>query len=153
MGHPINFKRKYKNLNDTLYWLVEQAKNSIPYALEYFPRFNNPEQVFQCLRLNTQYKNDPKHTELIQHLQTMMEGHYWGEPGRGDCDCFTAALLSVMWANDFPQTYIILVGNSKKAPSHIYAGCDWNGEIVVLDLTNPFYNTERTYKYKQILAA
>lgn len=147
----IQFKQKYKDINDTLYWLIEQAKVSIPYAAEKFESYDNPRDIFNTFKLVTTYKNDPPGVELIQSLPTLIEDNYHGIPGAGDCDCFATSLIALLWANGFNKINIVLASRTKKYPQHIYLTVIYKDKEYILDATQPYYNSERHYPYKQYL--
>lgn len=145
------FREPYQNINVVMYWIIEQTRASLPYALDRWTGYNSPEQIYNEFKAVTTYKNDPHGVELIQSLPTLLENNYHGIPGAGDCDCFTVGLLSILIANGFNDTYIVLVGNKRKAPQHIYLYTRVNDRIYILDNTQPMFNTERPYTYRQIL--
>lgn len=147
--------QKYTNLDDALYYLAEQVRDSIDYAQATCPRFNNPREMFQYLRGNTTYQNDPSGTELFQKMETLFSnytsanGTYYC-PGCGDCDCFVITALACMYAQGWDDMFIVLAGNGSE-PSHIWCGLWWDGEPYHIDLTQPWPDTYRNYKYVQIL--
>jgi len=143
----------YKDINHTLKMLKKQVISGIPFALKHCPKFDTPEQVFYWLKDNTTYKLDPKGIELLQSLPTLITENNWhGKQGHGDCDCFTIALLTLLAANGFDNLYVILVGRNRFTPVHIYCGLIDNEKTLrILDLTNPQYDTERKYPYRQHL--
>lgn len=147
----IEFRQPYKNINETLFWLLEQAKTGVPYCKKAFPSFSDPQQMFDYLNGRVVYHNDPPGVELIQSPGTMFEKNYFGIPGAGDCDCFTTLLLACCWANGFKENYICLYGRSKKYPSHISLMTVFDGRPYYLDLTEKKFNRERNYPYKQEL--
>jgi len=147
----IEFREPYKDINDTLYWILEQAKTGVPYCAKSFPKFADPAQMYEYFKNRVTYKNDPPGVELIQSPGTMFENNYWGSPGFGDCDCFVCLLLSCLWANDEYKNYILLYGRSKKWPSHISLATEWNGQKYYMDLTERKFDVERPYPYKQVL--
>ncbi len=126
-----------------------QVSESIAYCQEFFANFDNPEQLFNQLKLLTTYKNDPKGVELLQSVETLFDNNFWGSPGHGDCDCFTILTLACCYANNWNDNYIILKGRSKKAPVHIYSACKFQGKLYTMDLTNTFVNIERDYPLTQ----
>ena len=141
----------YKDINHTLQCLKRQVIDGLPYAIKECPKFNTPEEIFYWLKERTKYQLDPKGNELIRMLPTLLKG-YKGEPGRGDCDCFTTAALTLLVANGFTDLYVILVGRNRFTPVHIYCGLvDDKGSFRILDLTNRLYDTERPYPYIQHL--
>ena len=153
MYQSYQFKQKYKDINDVLYWIVEQAKVGIPYCKDKFPHWEDPRQMFYYLKNLVTFKNDPPGTELLQGPYTLFEDNYHGylSSGAGDCDCFSILLLSCIWAQNWKGAKIILAGNKKSAPSHIYIEIPWKGENIILDLTESKPDQEREYKYYQAL--
>jgi len=82
-----------------------------------------------------------------------MDGKYWSKPGRGDCDCFTILTLASCKFLNFGPQYVALASNMKKGPTHIYSEV-FDGDkdrVCAMDLTNPDYDTERPYRFKQRL--
>ena len=145
----IIFKKKYKNINDTLYWIIEQAKASYPYAVESFAQYDNPEQLFKVFKNLTHFRSDPKGTELIQSLPTLLENNWHGVAGGGDCDCFVTGLIALLWASGFHDMSIVLSGRTKGAPKHIYLYVYVNGERYTMDATEAYFDSEREYPYVQ----
>jgi hypothetical protein len=139
----------YKNLKHTLLSLKIQVEDSLPFISNYIPKhIASPEELFYFLKDLTTYKSDPKGVELLQTVQTLMD-----RGGRGDCDCFTILVLtSCIYLNFSPQT-VALVGKTKYSPSHIYSLVydKKKKKMCSMDLTNPYYDTERSYKFKQTL--
>ena len=149
MGYStIVFKERYKDINQTLYWLVEQAKEGVPYICDKFPKFDTPYQMWNYVKPMLTYKNDPPGVELIQNPHTLFEDNYYGygKSGSGDCDCFTTLTIALAVCNDWPVE-IVLAGRGKTDPSHIYALVDW----IVIDFTESNPNQERIYPYVQEL--
>jgi hypothetical protein len=143
---------KYKDLNQTLYHLRQQVIDSLPFCVYELPKFDNPEQLFKFLKSHVKYKNDPPGMELLQSAQTLLSEDNWhGEYGAGDCDCFTILVLSCCVANGWEDQEIILTGHDKKNARHIYSAVYHNGKRYTMDLTNPYIDIERPYKYQQIL--
>jgi hypothetical protein len=143
-------KMRYKDLNHALRLLRGQVMEGVPYAQENLPEFQDPEKLYNYLKLRTRYKNDPKGVELFQTLPTLLDNNFHGLTGAGDCDCFTIAALSVLLANGFTNCGIVLAGRNPFTPAHIYAYViDEKGEKKYLDLTNKVYDYERFYPYKQ----
>jgi hypothetical protein len=149
----------YRDLEYTLKCLKIQVIDSMPYIAEYVPDWiSTPSELFYWLKSITKYKNDPKGVELLQTVQTLMK-----RDGRGDCDCFTILTLAACEYLGF-KAEVILVGENKKTPTHIYSQV-WDkskNDWVVFDLTNPYYGMERKssqdsrgntihYRYKQTL--
>lgn len=106
----------YQNLTHTLLCLKIQVQDSMPYVKNYIPDYiETPRQLFYYLRSQTQYKKDPKGTELLQMVPTLMD-----RGGKGDCDCFTILALACQHYLNFLPHYVALVGNNSFTPSHIY---------------------------------
>jgi hypothetical protein len=147
----IQKRQKYKSINDTIQKVLLQAVDSLPYVEENLPPFSDPADAYNYLKFRTEFRSDPPGVELLQSAQTLLtERNYHGSPGLGDCDCFTITFLAVCWANGW-QPLVYLAGNSRRAPSHIYPGCVYDNKIVFLDLTAATVDTERKYKFKQLL--
>lgn len=150
----ITTKLPYKNINDTLKHLKIQVIDSIPYAADVTPQFDYPNELFDWLKKNTLYKNDPKDTELLQTMQTLFEGNYPGHrPGEGDCDCFVIACLAACYVQGakWRNLVVTLAGRDKIAPVHIWSGIIFDGQYYAIDLTQPDFDTTRSYKYTQDL--
>lgn len=146
----MKLKKKYKSLDDTLKHLKLQVIESVPFAEKVCPQFDNPEDLFYWLKGKVKYKNDPAGIELLQTMQTMFRGRYWGVPGWGDCDCFVITTLACMIVQGWEDIDIALVGRKRSVPVHIYTIIYWNGERKVFDLTNRDFDHERdTYNYIQ----
>jgi hypothetical protein len=141
---------KYKGINQTLLAIREQIVDSYDYCSQNLTA-RTPEGLFNLIKANVVYRNDPKGIELLQTSQTMFENNYHGIRGAGDCDCFTITALAALMVNGFTDNEIVLAGRTNREPSHIYCRTFWNNEWKVLDLTEPFYNQERKYKYKQTI--
>lgn len=142
-------KLPYKNLTDTLKLLKKQVKDSLPYISSYIPlSLTSPEELFYFLRDKVKYKKDPQGVELLQTVQTLMD-----KGGRGDCDCFTILTLASCHYLGFSPQEVALVGKTKYAPSHIYSMVydESKNKMCAMDLTNPYYCMERSYKFKQTL--
>jgi len=143
-------RKPYKDINDTMKHIKIQIVDSLPYA-ENCPKFSTPADCFYWLKDKVVYKNDPKGTELLQSLPTLLENNYHNISGAGDCDCFTIAIVSLLIANEFKNIKICLVGRSRNMPVHIYCVVYVKGKRNVLDLTNKKPNQERPYSYIQEL--
>lgn len=142
-----NIDVPYVDLEHTLKCIKIQVIDSLNFVSDFIPNtIQSPEGLFYFLKPQISYKKDPKGIELIQEAETLINNG-----GRGDCDCFTVLGLSSAYKLGFNPLYVVLVGNSKLAPTHIYMEVyDKNkGKIVPFDLTNPKYNMERKYKFKQ----
>ncbi len=139
----------YKNLKHTLLSLKIQVEDSLPYISKYIPKhIASPEELFYFLKDLTTYKKDPKNVELLQTVQTLMK-----RGGKGDCDCFTILVLTACHYLGFKPQQVILVGKTKYSPSHIYSMVydESKKKMVSMDLTNPNFDTERPYNYRQTL--
>lgn len=141
----------YTDINATMRGIRTQVIDSLDYCVNSMPKFEDPEQMFKTLKNLVTYKNDPDGIELLQTVQTLFESNYWGIRGAGDCDCFTILVLSCCIANGFNNQSIMLVGRSKLSPVHIYSKVYFQGKCYIMDLTNPYINVERKYKFKQEL--
>lgn len=147
----IEFKKQYTNINEVLYWLVDQAITGVPYCEEAFPEFKDPAEMYYYFRDRVTYHNDPPGVELIQSPGTMFENNYFGIPGAGDCDCFVTLLLSACWANGWDKCYILLYGRSRKHPSHISMCIEHDNRSYYMDLTEKKFDVERDYPLRQKL--
>lgn len=142
-------ERDYKSLEDTLRLLKRQVIDSLPYMDEYIPdSITTPEKLFYYLRGNTTYKNDPVGVEHLQMVPTL-----FARGGKGDCDCFTILSLASQYHLGFLPQYVDLVGKRISKPSHIYTSVfdKTKNKVCVFDLTNPYYDYERSYNYHQRL--
>lgn len=140
----------YESLEHTLKSLKLQVIDSLPVAHYYIPStIQTPKELFYFLKPQLTFKSDPRGVEYIQTMQTLLSKNN----GFGDCDCFTVTALTSMWYLHFEPMYVDLAGNTTIVPSHIYTSV-WDatrGKICPFDLTNPIYNYERPYKFKQRL--
>jgi len=137
----------YKNLTHTLKCIKLQVIDSLPYIHNYVDSsINTPKQLFKHLKKQVTFKADPHGVEYLQTVQTLMNNG-----GFGDCDCQTILALTAFQYLNFNPCYVVLVGNNSINPSHIYTEVyDREArEIKAFDLTNPIYNMQRPYKYKQ----
>ena len=142
-------RKPYTNLTDVVNLVLLQARDSIKDVPQFINPPGTPENLFYQLKGLIKYKADPINIEYIQSIKTL----FLKNGGRGDCDCFTVLSLAAL-EYYFPNynKYIVLVGYSKKSARHIYAAYSDDKEYYVFDLTNPFFDMERTkYKYRQIL--
>lgn len=147
-------KKKYKDLRETMSYMKTQIIESIPYAESVLPEYVGcPRSLWEWLRPQLNYVPDPPGTELLQTMQTLMSGDRTGVQGGGDCDCFVITCTACCNALKIPVD-IVLVGRSKKAPVHIYNRVtDKQGNIYVMDFTEPLYGMERYYPYFQNIQA
>lgn len=153
----MELREPYTDINRVCELIRQQVIDSIPYAWENIPKFRTPEQLFKWLKLTTRYKSDPEGYEFIQSMPTFYSTfkHRTGKvyhPGEGDCDCFVVTTIAAMyiqgekWIEDFG---FYLAGRSKKAPVHIFSYIVMDGKEYILDLTQPYINKVRDYKYLQ----
>lgn len=141
----------YTDINATMRGIRTQVIDSLEYCVNEMPSFDTPEQMFKALRNMTVYKNDPAGVELLQTVPTLFENNYHGISGAGDCDCFSILALSMCIANGWNDQAIVLAGRSKLSPVHIWTRVKFNGKWFDFDLTQPYFNTTRPYKFQQIL--
>ena len=147
----IEFKRKYTDINEVLYWIIEQAAIGVPYCEQKFPKFSDPAEMYYYFLGKVTFHPDPPKTELIQSPGTLFEHNYFGRPGYGDCDCFVTLLISACWANGWNDLDICLYGRSKRWPSHISMAVTWEGKTYYMDLTEKVFDKERWYPLKQVI--
>ena len=144
-------KYKYRDIDHTIKQLRRQVVDSYDFASKTCPEFESPEDLFYWLKRQVIYKNDPPGVEFLQTMQTLYSDNKYNRAREGDCDCFVITTLACMKVNGWNNVFIVLVGRTTGRPAHIYSGVEVNGKIKYLDLTNPYYDMERNYKYKQIL--
>jgi len=149
----IEFKKKYKDLNDTLFWLCRQAKESIDYCSFRWGSNNTIDTIWTIGKQNLIYKNDKKGIEQIQSVGTLMENNIHSIQGAGDCDCFTVFTIAMLLANNYKKEniYIYLQGRNKKSPSHVLTMFTKNNKNIYIDFTEPHLNMKRSYKYFDIV--
>lgn len=128
-----------------------QVIDSYQFCIDNIPQFNTPAELWKYLKSAVSYKNDPPGIELLQTAQTLFEENYWGIPGAGDCDCFSILVLASCMVQGWKDQRIVLAGRSKIAPVHIWTEVKFNGTWYSMDLTQPYFNTVRKYKYIQYL--
>jgi hypothetical protein len=146
----MRLRKRYVDLNDTLRALKRQVIDGLDYAEATTPHnVKTPRDVWNFLKPRLKYANDPRNTELLQTYETLMLSNEHGRRGRGDCDCFTIATLSVGIVVGFPDMRIVLAGRDRANAVHIYTAIYENGRRYVLDFTEPEFNSERKYKYTQ----
>ena len=144
-------KKNYTDLNDCLRHIRYQVEDSRNFAKNFVPKFNNPIEFFFWLKPYLNYQLDPDGTELLQSFQTLINKNYYGQSGRGDCDCFTIAQLSACIEQNWKgcEIWIKLCGRNKTHARHIYGGVDFKGKEIALDFTNKLPGVERFYPYVQ----
>ena len=140
---------KLKGIDQTLAGIRIQIADSLNFASHYIGPRNNAYEIWRTLKPNLQYVNDPNDAELLQSFQTLMLNNWHGIPGAGDCDCFTIAATSCFIVSGIPCE-IVLAGNTKGEPTHIYNYCKYAGSWIAFDLTEPHFAQERYYRHKQI---
>lgn len=141
----------YTDINATMQGIRTQVIDSLEYCANEMPRFSDPEQMFKALKEMVTYKNDPPGVELLQSVPTLFENNYWKKRGAGDCDCFSILALAMCIVNGWNDQQIVLAGRSKLAPVHIWTRVKYKGKYYDFDLTQPYFNTCREYKFVQYL--
>ena len=109
--------RPYRSLYDTLKSIDLQIQQSIDFANMWANYYHygkmDAEQIFNHLKTQVHYKEDPKNIELLQSMPSLFLDNYWGKPGTGDCDCFTITACSVLLVCGFKTGYTIY-GNGRQ---------------------------------------
>jgi hypothetical protein len=146
----MQLREPYRDIRHTMRMFGRQVKDSLAYARNFIPANADPKEIWYILKQHLTYKNDPPGVELLQSFPTMMENNYWGTPGAGDCDCFTIAAVSCAVVNHIPVR-IVIVGNHKDGPSHVYCEMKYKGRWDVFDLVNPFYGETKAYRHRQVI--
>jgi len=141
----------YKDINQVMTGIRRQVIDSLEFCVNEMPRFEDPRQMWEFLKTMVTYKHDPPGVELLQSVPTLFQNNYWGISGAGDCDCFSILVLAMCTVHNWNDQEIILAGRSKTAPVHIWTTVKHNGRRYCMDLTQPFFNYPRTYKYVQCL--
>lgn len=111
---------------------------------------SNPESLFNFLKVNTIYKNDPNGIELIQSAGTLFENNYHGIRGAGDCDCFTVLCLGCLSVLNY-KTGILLFKNGQQFTHITAALIDDQERPIAFDLTANNYAELRKYKKIEFL--
>lgn len=145
----MKLKKKYVDINDTLKAIKTQVIDGLPYASKTLPIIKTPEQLWNYLKPKLIYESDPPNIELLQTYQTLMVNNFHNIPGAGDCDCFSIATLTCGIICDFKNMDVLLVGRDRLCPVHIYTQIKFAGKTYILDFTQPKFNSERFYPYKQ----
>jgi len=144
MKHKEKFISPQRTLE--LINLQANAPENIAFAKKYFPPFTDALDIWDKVKPMVKFKSDPADIDTIQGISTLFSNvkNIHGISGRGDCDCFVAALASIAIANKLPFQYIIQ-GNEK--PSHIAIKIN----NTILDLTNPIPNYLRSYNFTKYI--
>lgn len=146
----MQLKKKYTTLEEVLFYIKIQAIESIPFAEQFLPSsVVSINEIFNFLKKETIYKNDPPNVELLQSMKTLFSitENKHGIYGCGDCDCFTIAALASLYARGYYHLSIVLAGRNVENPSHIYVKVN----STPFDLTCSRLGEVRRYPYKQII--
>lgn len=146
-------KYKYRSLADTIDKMYLQASRSLNYAERFIPsNIRTPKELFTILKHNTTYQSDPVGIELLQSMPSLFEDNYHGynKSGQGDCDCLSITTLACCAVLGIPCR-LVLVGNSKDMPTHVYCEVMDKGKFVAFDLVAPMYGVTKKYRYRQAL--
>lgn len=144
----------FATLADTLQAIKTQSRDSLPFALQICKKYgiNQPDDAFYYLRTNTTYKSDPDPVEMVQSIKTLLSvNNFHGISGYGDCDCFTVAMLAMLYHTATQPLYVCLGGKTRNAPTHVWAGLASGNKVIPYDLTTYAPGTMRKYKYTQNL--
>ena len=150
MPGQYTHKEPYRDINQVMRAIRHQVINSVEYCYSNLPRLNSPYQLWQALKPRVTFVHDPEKVELLQTAKTLFENNYHGQPGAGDCDCFAILVVACCVVQGWPVD-IVLAGNSRTAPSHIYCYVHDGNQRFTFDLTQPRFNQERQYKIYQTL--
>ena len=142
----MELKEKYTTLQRTLDCMQLQIEDSLSFARNFVPRGETPRSLFALLKQHTTYRHDPPGVELLQSMPTLMHRNFYGIPGAGDCDCFCIAAVSCCVVENIPVR-IVVVGNTAKNPTHVYAEVLDGGRWTAFDLCSPFYGETKKYRY------
>lgn len=139
---------------DTMRYLFIQINESADFARAWLPSNiygdNDTEYLFELLKSKVVFINDPPRTELLMTAQTFAKNNFWGIKYAGDCDDFVIFATSLAIAANIPCR-IVLAGRKKGEAVHIYNEMQARGHWRAFDLTESFFGSERSYKYKQII--
>jgi hypothetical protein len=143
-------KMPYPGLSQSLKYLKIQILDSLPFANQFVPKFNDPKALFYWLKAHTTYINDPTGIELFQTMPRMFGiNNFHGIKGAGDCDCFTIATIAAALSQNWNDLGIVLVGRSPLNAVHIYTYIIFDGQKYYLDLTNKDFDYQRFYPFYQ----
>jgi len=147
----MELTKDYDSLEDTLLMIKVQISESIDQIIE--SDIQPPldaEELFYWLKDRTTYMNDPNSIELLMTYNTLMSGSRTGVAGGGDCDDFTIAAVASLLYQGFRHIEIVLAGNDKDCPVHIYCRLYCFEDIYCnFDLTEDHFDQIRPYKYVQ----
>ena len=150
----IEFKEKYKSLDNTLFWLVQQALISVPYCREKFGSNNSIQKIWTIGKFNLNYTKDTPGVEQIQSVPTLLENNIHGKPGSGDCDCFTVFTISMLLASNYnpKDIFIVLQGRKKNLAVHVLTAIkESNGKYYYIDFTEKHPGVKRKYNFIQFV--
>lgn len=135
----------YPGLEATLKFLQMQVRDSMKDIKHYVPACNSPQSLYNQLKDNVRYVDDPDEIEHIKTVQSLFDEFN----GCGDCDDFTVLTLAACMYNNFWPCQVILFGDSPEYPTHICSSV-YNGyKYVPMDLTAPWFGYLRQYNYYQ----
>lgn len=141
---------KYKNIQQVMDAFRVQVNDSLLYCYDNFNGYGTPDALFNYLRSVTTFKSDPRGNEVIQTAQTLFENNIHGRPGYGDCDCLSVLACASLIVNGFDNE-MVLAGNKKSYPTHIYNRVKMGNDWYAFDLTESYLGVERTYKFIQYI--
>jgi hypothetical protein len=156
MKTPYNYQvlkaeYEYKNINQVMAAIRLKIIESVQFCYDTIPAFNTPRELFDYLKPMVKFRHDPDETELLQSAYTLFFNNRHGIPGAGDCDCFTILASAAFIAQGWGKFDIVLAGRNKKTPVHIYNYIYFDNEVFTFDLTEPKFDQERPYPFRQIL--
>lgn len=139
----------YVDIQHTMNLMRVQIVDSLQFAKSWLAvnEINTIDELFYKLLQETTFQHDPKDTELLQSMQTLMTANnYHGLEGAGDCDCFVIAITACALVKGW-FCEIVLAGRNNRYPVHIYNRV----ELYVFDLTEKVLGRERYYKWTQTI--
>jgi len=146
----MQLKKPYKDIAETMYYLMLQIRDSINYADKYLPLEipgNKVMYLWDRLKDDTVYVDDGP-GETIQTMPTLFERNIWKIRGAGDCDCFTVTASACFLVLNLPAR-IILAGRDRYEPVHIYNEVKTPAGFIPFDLTADKLGAVRHYPYLQ----
>jgi len=121
-------------LMEVLQLIVVQARKGYKYAAT-LGAPSNPDNLYYWLKSRVTFVDDHINYEQLQQIETLLgPNNVHGIKGAGDCDCFTIAMLSLLYNAGYNSAYLVLVGNNLKEPTHIFPAIDYLGGIYPLDV-------------------